>query len=123
MQADITVYLNSRLERVQKLRQYHGSNWPLPEIGTIVQRAGKLFIYASTMCKYITDSGDPCECLRKMTTLQSPVAVAVESMEKLYDFILSEAFTGIDDEEAFGLVFPSWFIPSSHSQHPHTPRY
>ena len=69
VQADIAIFLNDQLWRVWKLREYYGSSWPPSEIGIIMERAGKLFIYASTILKYITGRGDPCERLWKMTTL------------------------------------------------------
>ena len=103
VQADIAIYLNDRLRGVRKLRLYYGSNWPPHEIGIIVERAGKLFIYASTIYKYITDRGDPVERLLEVTAVEafeSPGAVVVESIEKLYAFILSEAFTRINKKEA-----------------------
>ena len=101
VKADISIYLNDRLGGVQRLRQHYGSSWPPPEIGVIVERAGKLFIYASTILKYITNyRGDPFDRLQKVASLQSPVAVAVEHIEKLYSFVLSEAFREIDDKES-----------------------
>ena len=101
VQADIALYLKHQLGGVQKLRRkYDSTSWPPPEIDIIVQRAGKLFVYASTTFKYITDRGDPCQRLEKLSALQPSVTVAAESIETLYNFILSEAFNKLDDDEA-----------------------
>ena len=96
---DIALYLEHRLGEVQKLRRKYDS-WPPPEIDIIAQRAGKLFVYASTICKYITDRGDPCQRLERVSALQPSMTIAAESIETLYNFILSEAFSKLDDDEA-----------------------
>ena len=96
VQADIALYLNDQLRGIPKLRQKYETSWPPPEIGIIVQRAGGLFVYASTVLKYITDRSDPCQRLEKIS-LQSSM---IEGIKTLYRFILSEALTNLDDEEA-----------------------
>ena len=96
VQADIALYLNDQLRGIPKLRQKYETSWPPPEIGIIVQRAGRLFVYASTVFKYITDRSDPCQRLEKIS-LQS--SMKIESIKTLYSFILSEALTNLDDEE------------------------
>ena len=101
VQADIALYLKHRLGEVQKLRRkYDLTGWPPPEIDIIVQCAGKLFVYASTIFKYITDRGDPCQRLEKVSALQPSMTIAAKSIESLYNFILSEAFNKLDDDEA-----------------------
>ena len=71
IQADIELYLSNQFRQVPKLRQkYDKTSWPPPEIGIIVQRAGNLFVYVSTIFKYIADRGDPCEHLEKISALQ-----------------------------------------------------
>jgi NACHT domain len=107
IQADIALYLRDQLGRVEKLKEYYdstGKSWPPSEIEIIVKRAGKLFVYASTMVKYITNfRGDPVERLQEVSALQviqaleSPVAVP---LEKLYELILSEALDGMHTKEA-----------------------
>ena len=97
VQADISLYLNDQLRRIPKLRQKYETSWPPLEIEIIVQRAGKLFVYASTIFKYITDRSDPCQRLEKISALQS--SVTIESIRTLYSLILSEAFNHSDDEE------------------------
>jgi NACHT domain len=107
IQADIALYLRNQLGRVEKLKEYYdstGKSWPPSEIEIIVKRAGKLFVYASTMVKYITNfRGDPVERLQEVSALQvtqaleSPVAVP---LEKLYELMLSEALRGVNKKEA-----------------------
>ena len=100
VQADIELYLNHQLRRVTKLGQKYETSWPPPEIRMIVQRAGNLFVYASTILKYITDRGDPCERLEKISALQPWVTIVAGRIGGLYGFILSEAFTDLDDDES-----------------------
>jgi NACHT domain len=105
VQADIVLYLNDRLGRVEALKRHYGSSWPPPQIKIIAQRAGKLFVYASTISKYITNRGHPVERLLEVSTpqgLESSGEVAVESIQKLYSLyslILEDAFTEISKRE------------------------
>jgi len=51
---DITLYFENEFA---KIRRFHGlKNWPNKEkIEELVARAGKLFIYAATVCRFIGD--------------------------------------------------------------------
>ena len=99
VKADISLYLNDQLRSIPKLRHKYES-WPPPEIGIIVDRAGKLFIYASTIFKYITDRGDPCQRLERISALQPFSTILAGSINSLYKFILSEVFNRLENEEA-----------------------
>ena len=127
IQADIELYLTNQLRQIPKLRQeYDETSWPPPEIRVIAQRAGNLFVYASTIFKYIADRrGDPCERLEKISALQPCVKIVDESIGTLYSFIFREAFTGLDDDEAL-LIWSCLSILIStqhHFQYPHMPSY
>jgi hypothetical protein len=103
IQADIALYLRDQLGRVEKLKEHYDKSWPPSEIDIIVKHAGKLFVYASTMVKYITNfRGNPVERLQEVSTLQ--VIQALEShaavpLENLYKLILSEALYGMPPKE------------------------
>ena len=99
VKADIVRYLNHQLRDVPRLKPKYTS-WPPPEIGIIADRAGRLFVYASTIVKYITDEGDPCQRLERISALQVFSTSVNDSIESLYKFILSEALNRLENEEA-----------------------
>jgi hypothetical protein len=61
---DISLFLQHELEIIKKKRYIHGE-WPKKGmLDKMVERAGGLFIYASTMCRFIGEKGsDPKERL------------------------------------------------------------
>ncbi|KAF5324969.1 hypothetical protein D9619_009831 [Psilocybe cf. subviscida] len=93
VKADIAVFLGNKLKEVEDLYTEYGSAWPPTEVQIIVDHAGTLFIYAATAVKYISDDhGDPVERLAKFASIQPPVN-AVKSIDEVYAYVLSEAFS------------------------------
>ncbi|KIJ50118.1 hypothetical protein M422DRAFT_160180 [Sphaerobolus stellatus SS14] len=101
VEADIMMYLTHRLMEIPQLRDdYSGTPWPPQEVTILAKRAGRLFIYVSTICAYIdTYKGSPTERLKKLCSLTTPPTLAVADIDNIYTFILSEAFSNIDPDE------------------------
>ncbi|RXW23976.1 hypothetical protein EST38_g1899 [Candolleomyces aberdarensis] len=99
VKADVLIYLNYQLKCISTLYEYYQANWPPPEIQTLANVSGTLFIIAATMVKYIeTYSGN---CLKRFQELGQPSAnVQLAGIEALYSTILAEAFKDLDQEEA-----------------------
>ncbi|KAJ2928991.1 hypothetical protein H1R20_g8097, partial [Candolleomyces eurysporus] len=99
VRADILLYLNDRFRSISMLYNYYQANWPPPEIQTIGDVSGTLFIIAATMVTYIaTYSGNR---LKRFQELGQPSAnVQLSGIEALYSRILAEAFTDVEQGEA-----------------------
>ncbi|OAX32584.1 hypothetical protein K503DRAFT_805108 [Rhizopogon vinicolor AM-OR11-026] len=86
---DIYIFLEHSFK---KLRRDH-SDFPLPtkdQLAQLASRAGRRFIVASTMVKFIDDGyNDPCHRLQLMLDLTSELLPGTE-VYKLYDHILSD---------------------------------
>jgi WD40 repeat protein len=100
VKADIAVFLNNKLKEIKGLYAKYSSMWPPAEVQTIVDQAGTLFIYAATAVKYISDHKDHVGRMTKFASIQPP-ANAVQTIDKVYEHILAEAFNPkmLDDEE------------------------
>jgi len=93
--ADISLYLNKRLEDIRSSSFYSSKfppNWPARrDVETLTRRAGKLFIYAFTAVKYIEDE-DPVDRLQTLN------GVTVDDnqpfhgdLDQMYSLVLSAA--------------------------------
>ncbi|KAJ2928074.1 hypothetical protein H1R20_g9012, partial [Candolleomyces eurysporus] len=91
VRADILLYLNDRFKRIPRVYNHYQaeSNWPPPEIQTIVNVSGRLFIIAATMAAYIsTSSGN---CLERFQELGKPSSnVQFSDIEALPEASFSE---------------------------------
>ncbi|KIJ50123.1 hypothetical protein M422DRAFT_245927 [Sphaerobolus stellatus SS14] len=101
VEADIMMYLTHRLMEIPQLRnEYANTPWPPQEVTILAKQAGRLFIYVSTICAYISNyKGSPTERLKKLCSLTTPPTLAVAGIDNIYTFILSEAFSNIDPDE------------------------
>ncbi|RXW14017.1 hypothetical protein EST38_g11837, partial [Candolleomyces aberdarensis] len=99
VRADILLYLNDQFKSISRVYNHYRTNWPPPEIQTISNVSGALFIIAATMVTYIaTYSGN---CLKRFQELGRPSAnVQLSGIGALYSRILAEAFTDLEQEEA-----------------------
>jgi hypothetical protein len=68
--ADFSLYLKDRRSTELETTTLYKSSWPPPQIGIIAQHAGNLFVYGSTIYKYIAYRGDPVERLLLFSTPQ-----------------------------------------------------
>ncbi|KAJ2927396.1 hypothetical protein H1R20_g9698, partial [Candolleomyces eurysporus] len=99
VKADILLYLNDRFKSNSRVYNHYRTNWPPPEIQSIANVSGTLFIIAATMVSYVaTYSGNR---LKRFQELGQPSAnVQLSGIEALYSRILAEAFTDLEQEEA-----------------------
>ncbi|KAJ2936095.1 hypothetical protein H1R20_g1002, partial [Candolleomyces eurysporus] len=99
VRADILLYLNDQLKCIPGVYDHYQANWPPPEIQTLVNVSGTLFIIAATMAAYIsTSSGN---CLERFQELGQPSTnVQLSGIEALYSRILAEAFKDLEEKEA-----------------------
>ncbi|KAJ2930710.1 hypothetical protein H1R20_g6380, partial [Candolleomyces eurysporus] len=99
VRADILLYLNNRFKHIPRVYNHYQANWPPPEIQTIVNASGTLFIIAATMAGYIsTYSGNSLE---RFQELAKPSAnVQFSGINALYSSILAEAFKDLEPKEA-----------------------
>ncbi|KAJ2935368.1 hypothetical protein H1R20_g1726, partial [Candolleomyces eurysporus] len=99
VRADILLYLNDRFKCIPRVYNHYQANWPPPEIQTIVNLSGTLFIIAATMAGYIsTSSGNGLE---RFQELAKPSAnVQLSGIDALYSRILTEAFKDLEQKEA-----------------------
>ncbi|KAF5339115.1 hypothetical protein D9611_011179 [Ephemerocybe angulata] len=97
VQADITLFLTTRLKGVKAIYNAYQANWPPPEINTIAQFCGQSFIVAFTAYKYINSTGN---CLKRFQQfVQRSSNYKLLGIELLYKQILSEACQGLDADE------------------------
>ncbi|KAI5856229.1 vegetative incompatibility protein HET-E-1 [Tricharina praecox] len=63
--ADISSFLHHELNEIRQCRRYLPEPWPDEQsVGRLVRKAGGLFIYASTVCRFIRDKErSPQKCL------------------------------------------------------------
>jgi hypothetical protein len=91
---DIRVYIKQRLNDISDGRsELQGSHdmWPPEvEVSTLVQQAGKLFIYAATACEYIDKRGDIRH--RLTTVANTPAEAGMNQLDGLYKHILATAY-------------------------------
>jgi NACHT domain len=95
IERDIRLFLEHELREIQKQRSL-SPNWPREDqIQALVKLAIPLFIFASTVCRYIADRRDnPTKRLEVVLRYQS--ATYVSNLDRTYLPILSQLF---DDED------------------------
>ena len=92
VQEDIKLYLEASLSAIVERNQL-SIRWPPPdELGILLERADKLFIYAATAVRYIgTHEVDFRERLKDITRL-TPARMQTGVIDSLYNEIMRQAF-------------------------------
>ena len=108
--ADIKLFFSTCLANIAKLRSL-GEQWPdSSDINILCQKAGGLFIYASTVIKFVSHKHHrPARRLALLVSLpQDTVCEGRSGIDALYTEILAQAFYGMeldnlkpDDQEVF----------------------
>ncbi|THH05167.1 hypothetical protein EW146_g9973, partial [Bondarzewia mesenterica] len=103
VKADIMLYLEKQLGDIPQLKaSFHGPGdlRILKQVGILIERSERLFIFAFTAYEYVKDpKGDPRERLEKLTRPGFDSKVATARIDTVYDLILGEAFKGLDEDE------------------------
>ncbi|KAJ3534868.1 hypothetical protein NMY22_g6734 [Coprinellus aureogranulatus] len=97
VQADIKLYIHHELGKVKALRDKYGDQWPPPEVQTIIEHAGTLFIVAATMVRHI--AAEVGNRVKRLQALGSPSAPKLLGVHQLYEDILEKAFVGLEADE------------------------
>jgi hypothetical protein len=98
--ADIGIYMRNRLANIAQ--EWRGGvlldHWPSQsQLAALIQCADKLFIYAATVCDYIS-KGDNIK-RRLEAVIQGNLNGKTRALDDLYSYILHAAYTASDDEE------------------------
>jgi hypothetical protein len=107
IEADIRTYLMYKFADIRKTNLLRGrplpDNWPTDtDIGALVEAAGPLFIYASTVCRYVAE-GPPRKRLDAIIQGQQTVSSLhlrsdhSSHLRMLYIQILEQMIAGLDD--------------------------
>jgi hypothetical protein len=101
--ADIELYFRARLGEIahEWKDEVSDQNWPSEEqIKTLVHQAGKLFIYAATVCEYVEGGASVTARLNAATSISgSTLNGKTEILDNLYSYIVSAAYANADWEE------------------------
>ncbi|KIX03045.1 uncharacterized protein Z518_06595 [Rhinocladiella mackenziei CBS 650.93] len=117
---DIRMFLDAQFKAIREDSEYPLADWP--EKGTVdilVQKGGGLFIYAATICRFITtnEKWPPRRLLEIFLTplrpdlsranvRQIPLASPTSELDAMYTQILMNSFMGVtQDEEELSLEF------------------
>jgi len=105
VRADIKLYLTTKLGEIAKNKvysdEYEGKDWPpQAQVEYLVDQAGKLFIYAFTAYKYISEpTADPKKRLLSMINSKVTSKLATGLIDNIYGLILRQAFGVLEDDE------------------------
>ncbi|KAJ3478966.1 hypothetical protein NLI96_g9387 [Meripilus lineatus] len=105
IQHDIRLFLETRLRLIPTELQVDLPDWPShADMDALVSMAGKLFIFAATVARYIANDYicDPDRQLKMLLDLRSRSGLtAYAELDNLYMHVLSSAVTGAGDDTQF----------------------
>ena len=100
VQADIRLYITEKLLQISECRSEvsgSGEDWPPEhELNSLVEQAGRLFIYAATACEYINQGGNVKSRLSAVTSIR--MKGGRNQIDDLYSDILTRAYDEADGE-------------------------
>ncbi|KAF9068711.1 hypothetical protein BDP27DRAFT_1326819 [Rhodocollybia butyracea] len=95
--SDLQLFYRRRLEEIRTVKKL--DDWPPGEmIEKLVQQAAGLFIYAATVCKYISSPGDARRRLEYIANIPKNDYNDALSVDILYTEVLSAALEKITDD-------------------------
>ena len=95
VKADIEVYVKACL-----VGRCNRPSWPSEaDVESLVNMSGTLFIYAATVCKYITQRGSTGMPRRLSYALKTPSGLT-QPLDVLYERILDAAYASANEEES-----------------------
>ena len=103
---DIRLYLQEKLTAIAKRRSIPNlpESWPSDEdIGTLTQKSSGLFIFASTLVRFIeSEYHEPQERLRLIVSKADDTRCeGASGIDSLYSQVLHDAFFGVNEESVF----------------------
>jgi hypothetical protein len=99
---DVGLFLKDKLTKIAKGRSFEdlSKDWPPKELlKLLVRKTSGLFIFASTLCKYIESSGDLDERLQEIAWLPTSDHEGRFGIDALYQKIMESAIAPVVDEE------------------------
>ena len=100
VKADIELYIKACL--LGRQIKHNSCNWPSQaELESLVNMSGTLFIYAATVCKYITQRGSSSMPQRLLDVVSSSLETSgfTKPLDVLYERILSAAYDSMNQRE------------------------
>ncbi|KAE9392818.1 hypothetical protein BT96DRAFT_1000020 [Gymnopus androsaceus JB14] len=97
--SDLRLFYNRQLEDIRTAKKLETEDWPPAElVEKLVQQAAGLFIFAVTVCKYVSSRGDAKRRLEYIANLSKGDYNNALSVDILYTEVLSAALEKIPDE-------------------------
>lgn len=97
--SDLRLFYNRQLEDIRTAKKLGTEDWPPAElVEKLVQQAAGLFIFAVTVCKYISSRGDARRRLEYIANLSKDDHKDALSVDMLYTEVLSAALEKIPDD-------------------------
>jgi hypothetical protein len=101
--ADIELYLKTHLREIayERSNEVLADSWPTVEqLKILVHHAGKLFIYAATVCEYVEGGRSVRARLDVATSVSgNNLNGKTDTLDNLYGHIVNAAYAASDDEE------------------------
>jgi hypothetical protein len=96
---DISIFLRHELAKIKRTRSLE-KDWPGEEdIQKLVQKAGRLFIYAATACRFLSKSTFPKKRLSEMLQVNSTSRSATKELDDMYMMVLKNVIIKSHDED------------------------
>ena len=100
---DISIFLRHELAEIAKEKSL--KDWPSEKDRQgLVQRAGRLFIYAATACRYLQKTNYPEERLPEMLDAKATSRSSTKELDDMYTLVLRQPIDNCCDEERGDLV-------------------
>lgn len=100
---DISIFLRHGLAEVAKTRGL--GEWPCEtDTRELIKRAGRLFIYAATACRYLQNSKYPKKRLPEMLDANLGGHSSTRELDNMYMLVLRQLITDCHDEERNDLI-------------------
>ena len=98
---DIRHFLYDRLHGITERRGWTSSNWPPDHlVERLVQQTSGLFIFASTLCKFVESTDHFEEQLEEIAQFSTNYSYPYMAIDQLYQKVLNSAMANFSDEQA-----------------------
>ncbi|KAJ0415099.1 hypothetical protein BJY00DRAFT_268555 [Aspergillus carlsbadensis] len=95
---DISVYMRASLKTIAELHSLE--DWPGEQlIQGLIDKAGRLFVYASTACRHLQSSAYPEKRLLEMLDTGTKGHSSTKALDDMYLFILSQVLADCTSED------------------------
>jgi hypothetical protein len=96
---DISLYLRHELFKIGR-KHLLEEDWPgEDDIQKLVQKAGQLFIYAATACRFLSKSTFPKKQLSEMLQVNSSTNSSTKELDEMYMLVLKHLINEGNDED------------------------